>query len=98
MRQAQIASVIALALLGMVGMCLIFAEQGFTTSSKRTNWSVFVPLPQAYIMAGIMFALSSIAVLWLLQEAKANLLGYAVTIAAYILASIFLTELLIKWL
>lgn len=98
MRQAQIASVTALALLGMIGMCLIFAEQGFTTSSKRAHWSIFVPLPQAYIMAGIMFALSSIAVLWLLQQAKANLLGYLVTIVAYVLASIFITEFLIEWL
>jgi hypothetical protein len=94
MHKALIASVTALAGLGLVGGCLIVAGSGFTTSYKRAHWQVFVPVPQAYIMAAIMFALSGIAVLWLLQQAKARSSGLVVCAAAYVGVAVVLTRLL----
>jgi hypothetical protein len=53
MRKAIITSVTALCVLGMLGGCLIVSGSGFTTSSKGGEWQIFVPAPQAYIMAAI---------------------------------------------
>lgn len=83
MRKAQIASVIAFAFFSLVGGCLVFALDGFTTTGKHSSWSVFVPTPQAYVMAAIMFAQSIVGVLWLLQQIKAPPLGYVAATAAY---------------
>ena len=58
MRKTQFVAVLFLAFFALVGGCLILAQDGFTTSSKRGHWSIFVPAPQAYVMAGIMFTLS----------------------------------------
>ena len=82
--KALIASVTALAALAMIGGCLVLAGDGFTASGKRGQHVIFVPLPQAYIMAAILFALSVVAVLWLLQQAKTRAWGYAVCAMAYV--------------
>lgn len=55
MRKAQFAAVFSLAFFALAGGCLILAEGGFTTSSKRGHWSVFVPAPKACVMVDIMF-------------------------------------------
>jgi hypothetical protein len=94
MRSAQIASVAALALLGMLGGCLILAKDGFTASNKRGGWTVFVPIPQAYVMAAIIFAMSVLAIIWLLREVKVRPLGYLLVATGYVLASIQLTRYL----
>lgn len=94
MRLAQIASVCSLGLLGLIGGCLILSQDGFTTSSKRGHWSVFVPTPQAYVMAAIMFALSVLALLWLLQQARARNSTYLICATGYCGAVIGLTRLL----
>lgn len=94
MRKAIIASVTTLCAIGMLGGCLILAGNGFITSSKRADWHIFVPAPQAYIMAAIMFALSGIALLWLLQQVQALVLGYALGAAAYIGVAIIITRAL----
>ncbi|MEQ1515841.1 MAG: hypothetical protein ABL931_05060 [Usitatibacteraceae bacterium] len=94
MRKALVASVTSLAALGMLGGCLIFAQSGFTTSNKRGAWEVFVPAPQAYIMAAIMFALSALAVLWLLRQSKLRAPGYVLCVATYLVAAFILTRVL----
>ena len=91
MRKAQVASVFSLALLSLVGGCLILSQGGFTTSSKRGHWSIFVPVPEAYVMAAIMFALSILANLWLLREARARPITYAFAISGYCGAAFLLT-------
>ncbi len=98
MRNGLIASVAALAALGLLGGCLILAGGGFTSSNKRANWEVFVPAPQAWFMAGIMFALSGIAVLWLLQQTRMRLWLYAVCAMAYLALTIPVTYILKQWL
>ena len=92
MRKASIASVTVLAALGLLGGCLIVAGSGFTTTNKRAHWQVFVPVPEAYIMAAIMFALSGIAMLWLLQQTKLRGLGLVICAAAYIGVAAVLTR------
>lgn len=98
MRKALIASVSSLALLGLIGGCLIFAQGGFTSSSKRGEWSVFVPPPQAYVMAAIMFALSTIAVVWLLREVNARRSLYLLAGVVYFGLAAILTQVLAAYL
>lgn len=71
MRKAQFAAILCLAFFAFVGGCLIIALDGFTTSGKHGHWSIFVPAPQAYVMAAIMFSLSALGVAWALQQAQA---------------------------
>ncbi len=94
MRKALIASVASLAVLGMVGGCLVVAGEGFTTSNKRGTSEVFVPAPQAYVMAVIMFAMSVIAVLWLLQQARLRASHCVIFFAAYLCIAFVLTRAL----
>jgi hypothetical protein len=94
MRVAQYASVIALGILGMIGGCIILSQDGFTTSSKRGHWSIFVSTPEAYVMAAIMFSMSMVAVIWLLTQSKVRFTGYAVSFALYIAAVFSLTKFL----
>lgn len=84
----------ALASLGMIGGCLVIAGGGFTTSNKRGGWDVFVPIPEAYVMAAIMFTLSALAVIWLLREFAVTALGQSLAVLAYLGVSIAL----IQWL
>ena len=61
-------SVVALVVLGMVGGGLIVAYSGFGTSSKYGGPSTFVPAPQAYFLAAVMYSVSDIGMLALLQS------------------------------
>lgn len=94
MRKAQFAAVLSLAILGLVGGCLILSQDGFTTSSKRGHWSIFVPAPEAYVMAAIMFAMSGLAVLWVLQQVRARPPAYLLSAAGYCGAVLMLTKAL----
>jgi hypothetical protein len=94
MNKAQITSVASLGVLGMLGGCMVIAFGGFTASGKYGSWEVFVPAPQGYIMAVIMFSFSVLAVVWLLQQAKARVAGYVMAAVAYVASSIILVRLL----
>jgi len=94
MKKAIITSVSALCVLGMLGGCLIAAGSGYTASGKRGDWHIFIPAPQAYIMAAIMFALSGVALLWLLQQVNVRVWGYVLGAAAYIGVAVVLTRTL----
>ncbi len=62
----------ALVFLGLLGGSLILAHSGFETSPRNGGSRVFVPLPEAYIMAAIMYAMSALAALVLLHHHKAS--------------------------
>ena len=98
MRKASFAAVFSLALLGLVGGCLILSQDGFTTSSKRGHWSIFVPAPEAYVMSAIMFAMSCLAALWLLQQVRAKPSTYLLSIFGYCGAAILLTKSLATYI
>lgn len=93
MRVAQFLSVFSLAFFALAGGCLILAQEGFTTSSKRGHWSVFVPLPEAWLMAAIMFALSFLGLVWLLREARIARSGWLLGLAAWLAAAWVLVRL-----
>lgn len=90
---AQIA-VAAIVLLGLLGGCLIVAYAGFGTSPRRGGPSTFVPAPEAYLLAALMYAMSSVGLLALLRSRNAS--GPVLLLAAvvYIAAAVLLTAVL----
>ena len=90
---AQIA-VAAIVLLGLLGGCLIVAYSGFNTSPRLGGPSTFVPAPEAYLLAALLYAMSSIGLLVLLQSRKAS--GFVILLAAvlYIAAAVLLAAIL----
>ena len=69
-RGAQLA-VMALVVLGLVGGALILVHSGFATLPKTGGvQSVFVPLPEAYLLAAAIYGQSFINILTLLRARK----------------------------
>ena len=92
-RGAQIA-VFALIVLGLLGGSLIIAHSGFETSPKtRGVQSVFVPLPQAYLMAALMYGQSFIGMLVLLRVRKTSKTGIFLGVVGYGAAAFLLISL-----
>lgn len=77
-------SVAALCVLGMLGGSLIVAYSGFETRPPRGTTSVFVPAPEAYILAAIMYAMSLLALLALIRERTRSTQPAVVAIAIYL--------------
>ena len=86
---AQLA-VMAMVVLGMVGGGLIVAHSGFGTSPKYGGPSTFVPAPQAYFLAAVMYSMSAIGMLALLQNRQASWWLKAFAVLAYTTASTLL--------
>ena len=80
---AQVA-IAALVLLGMVGGSLILAQSGFSTSPKRGGPSVFVPAPQAYLLAAILYAMSAIGLFALLRAWQAAMPLMVLAVLGYL--------------
>ena len=66
---AQLA-VAALIVLGMLGGSLVVSHSGFGTSPKHGGPSTFVPAPQAYLLAVLMYAMSAVGLLALLRNRR----------------------------
>ena len=83
-REAQIA-IMSLVVLGLIGGCLIIAYSGFATSPKNRGVnSVFVPLPEAYLMAAAMYGQSIIGMLVLLRDRKTSYSGIFLSCLGYV--------------
>ncbi|MFD0727583.1 hypothetical protein [Lysobacter brunescens] len=83
-------SIAALFFLGLLGGTLIVAYSGYETSPRRGGTSVFVPAPEAYFIAAIMYAMSCLAMLALLRNRSKSLAWSAAAVFAYpVLAWIF---------
>ena len=78
-------------LLGMLGGCLIVAHSGFGTSPKHGGPSVFVPAPQAYLMAATMFGMSLIGMLALLRARQLSKPAVALAAVAYCAVAVAFT-------
>lgn len=65
-------SIAALCLLGLLGGSLVVAYAGFETSPRRGGTPTFVPAPQAYVMAVVMYLMSCLALLALLRDRGAS--------------------------
>jgi hypothetical protein len=66
-------SVAALVLLGLVGGSLVVAHAGFETSPRRGGWSVWVPAPEAYVLAATMYLMGALGWLALIQARRLSL-------------------------
>ena len=77
-------SIAALFILGLVGGTLIVAYSGYETSPRRGGTPVFVPAPQAYIIAAAMYAMSCLAMLALLRNRTKSVLWAGVAVARYV--------------
>ena len=80
---AQI-TVTALALLGLLGGSLVVAHSGFSTSPKFGGIPVYVPAPQAYFMAALMYAMSIIGLIALLRARKLSVVACCLVVALYV--------------
>jgi hypothetical protein len=90
---AQIA-IMALLILGLIGGSLIIAHTGFETSPKtRGAQSVFVPLPQAYLMVAAMYGQSFIGMLVLLRARKISNMGIFLCVLGYTAVAFLLVSL-----
>ncbi|MFC3147430.1 hypothetical protein [Piscinibacterium candidicorallinum] len=72
------------------------AHSGFESSPKRGGPSVFVPAPQAYAMAAIMYAMGFIGLLALLRSRGAGRLGVWLGAALFVAAAAGLV-CLVQW-
>jgi hypothetical protein len=88
------AAVAALVVLGMVGGCLIVAHSGFATSPKHGGPSTFVPAPEAYVLAALMYAMSVIGLLVLLRSLRASAGATAGALVLYAAVAVFLSSVL----
>lgn len=73
-------SIAALLVLGLLGGSLIVAHSGFETSPRRGGSSTFVPAPEAYVIAVVLYLMSCLALAALLREWKA---AKAISVAAF---------------
>ena len=78
-------------LLGMLGGCLIVAHSGFGTSPKHGGPSVFVPAPQAYLLAVTMFGMSLIGMLALLRARQFSKPAVALAAMVYLTLAVSFT-------
>ena len=93
-RGAQIA-IIALVALGFIGGCLIIALSGFETLPKtRSTQRVFVPLPEAYLMAAAMYGQPFIGMLVILRAKKVSKIGIFTAVMGYAAAPTILVSIL----
>ena len=80
---AQVATA-AIVLLGLVGGSLIVGYAGFATSPKRGGSSTFVPVPEAYFLAAIMYGMSFIGLLALLRARQVSRLVLVIAVVVYV--------------
>ncbi|MGV8805461.1 MAG: hypothetical protein ACWA6Y_10920 [Polaromonas sp.] len=77
-------SIAALVLLGLIGGSLIVAHSGFETSPRRGGTPTFVPAPEAYVLALIMYLMSSLALIALLRNRNTSRQAIAAALCAYV--------------
>jgi hypothetical protein len=74
----------AIVVLGFLGGCLIVAYSGYSTSPKRGGIPVFVPAPEAYLLAATMFGMSVIGLVALLRARRLSMASVAFAVVVYI--------------
>lgn len=77
-------SVAALVLLGLIGGSLIVAHAGFETSPRRGGTPTFVPAPEAYVLAVVMYLMSGLAMIALLRHRNSSKRAIAMALCAYV--------------
>ena len=87
-------AVAVIVLLGMLGGSLIVAYSGFATSPRRGGSSVFVPAPEAYLLAATMYGMSAIGMLAFLNHRRASLVAMGFSLVGYAASAACLTAVL----
>ena len=87
-------SIAALLILGLLGGTLIVAYSGYETSPRRGGTPVFVPAPQAYIIAAAMYGMSCLAMLALLRNRTKSFFWSGLAVAGYVLLAWLLAQLI----
>lgn len=80
-------AIMALAVLGLLGGSLIIAHAGFETSPRRGGTPTLVPVPEAYLLSAIMYAMSCIALLVLLRDRRVARTTLALAFGGYAVAA-----------
>ncbi|MFC7433415.1 hypothetical protein ACFQNJ_02700 [Hydrogenophaga bisanensis] len=88
-------SIAALCLLGLLGGSLVVAYAGFETSPRRGGTPTFVPAPQAYVMAVVMYLMSCLALLALLRDRGSSIGATVGAFGVYGLLAWLLVEVLV---
>ena len=87
-------SIAALVLLGMIGGSLIVAHGGYETSPKGGGTPVFVPAPQGFIVAAMMYGMSVLGMIALLRAWHSSRATVAAAVALFaIVAMVFVSAL-----
>ena len=87
-------SIAALVLLGMIGGSLIVAHGGYETSPRRGGAPVFVPAPQGFIIAAMMYGMSVLGMVALLRDRHYSHKTIAIAVSLYaIVAALFVSTL-----
>ena len=81
-------SVAALVLLGIFGGSLIVAHGGFETSPRRGGSPVFVPAPQGFIVAAMMYGMSVLGLIALLRAWHKSLTAIAGALVLYAILAV----------
>lgn len=81
-------SIAALVLLGMIGGSLIVAHGGYETSPKGGGAPVFVPAPQGFVVAAMMYGMSVLGMVSLLRARHQSRTTVASAIALYAIVAV----------
>jgi len=90
-------SVASLAGLGLLGGSLIVAYSGYETSPRRGGASVFVPVPEAYLIAAMLYGASCLALLVLVRDRSRSLRASAAAVVGYGLVAWLAVRALGPW-
>jgi hypothetical protein len=81
-------SIAAMVLLGMIGGSLIVAHGGYETSPKRGGSSAFVPAPEGYFIAAMMYGMSVLGMASLLRAHHKSATTVAAAVAVYAIVAV----------
>lgn len=76
-------SIAALVVLGLIGGSLVVAHSGFETSPRRGGTPTFVPVPEAYVLAVVMYLMSCLAMIALLRNRDTSRQAFVAALFAY---------------
>jgi hypothetical protein len=85
-------AIAALVVLGLTGGTLVVVHGGFETSPKRGGTPVFVPAPQAWLIAATMYGMSLVGWVALVRERWHSIASTALAIVAHGVVAVALVD------
>jgi len=84
--------------LGLLGGSLIVAHSGYETSPRRGDTPVFVPVPEAYVIAAALYLMSCLAMLVLVRDRSRSPLASTAAVGGYLPVAWLAVRLLRPWM